>query len=255
MCGSSMQDWWLDTVMRGMSRGRSSTRSSRMSWLCTDKEFIYSEEPKVMWSGKGKENTAPSQSECREKEVGLTGPQVAVWSHHAHHKRAGYPPAQTGALWERPCHLQGHENRSAAQHLYSRRQPRRLKHITNHLLLKTQEIYTRKSLRSYRVYLKLDYCYQPDVDSFPITACSLVFYFSCVQQFSNINCNNDVDPEDTIKHNVTALPLNDTRNSYHKHDKRFIASVISFLSKASDVPRKDNITMRAKTCELQLHFC
>lgn len=64
-----------------------------------------------------KENRIQSQCERGEEEVGLTGPQVAVRPHHAHHKRAGYPPAQAGALWERPRHLQGHEERSAARRL------------------------------------------------------------------------------------------------------------------------------------------
>lgn len=123
MCGSSIQDWWLDKVMRGVSCGRSSTRSSRTSWLCTDKEFMYSEEQKVMVIRDTVFKKNSSQSEWEEEAEGLTGPQVAVWSHHAHNKRAGYPPAQTGALWERPSHLQGHEDKSATSHPYTLHQP------------------------------------------------------------------------------------------------------------------------------------
>lgn len=37
MCGSSIQDWWLDRVMRGVSEGLWSIRSNNTSWLWTVK--------------------------------------------------------------------------------------------------------------------------------------------------------------------------------------------------------------------------
>lgn len=46
----------------------------------------------------------------------LTGPEVGIWAHHAHHQWAGDPPRQRRAHWERPFDLQRHRTAPHALH-------------------------------------------------------------------------------------------------------------------------------------------
>lgn len=67
--GSSIQDLWLDRVMRGESEGLWSIRSNKTLWLWTVKQFMYSEDGEIE-NGKTRNK--------KRLRVGLTRENVVV---------------------------------------------------------------------------------------------------------------------------------------------------------------------------------
>lgn len=65
ICGSSIQDWWLDRVMRGVPEGLWSIRFHKTSWLWTFKQFMYSE------NGECGRTTAQWEQGAETKLVGV----------------------------------------------------------------------------------------------------------------------------------------------------------------------------------------